>query len=158
LAGDAQQFAELVRAHQQAVSRFCIRYTGSVDAAADLTQEVFLTFWDGRRAYRDQGKLKAYLLTIARHRCLAYLKKHRKESIGVEDLRRDDDNPERAALAKELRQAIKTLEPPFAEVLILRYLEGFDLNEIAELTASPVGTVKSRLHRALGQLRRDWHD
>ena len=60
-------------------------------------------------------------------------------------------------MTSQLRASLAQLEPEFAEVVVLRYLEERELKEIAELTSQPLGTVKSRLHRALNHLRRIWH-
>lgn len=156
--GDPHAFGNLVHAHQRMVATFCCRFVGERDAAADLTQEVFLTLWRKRRTYKEEGKLKSYLLTIARNRCLAHLKQRRKFQTVDNDPAATRPSPESAAIAAQLRRCIDTLEPPFAEILVLRYLEGFELKDIGELVGVPLGTVKSRLHRALDQLRRSWND
>ena len=136
------------------VLRFCHSYVGSPASAADLTQEVFLTLWRDRQSYRHDGKLRAYLFTVARYRCLAFKKKHAR----LEPLERDERvasaSAEQGVLAAELRAGLSRLEPEFAEVVALRYLAELELQEIADVTRVPLGTVKSRLHRALGELRR----
>jgi len=156
--GDPDCFQEMVEHHQQSIATFCLRYVGSADAACDLTQEVFLTLWRERKRYRHRGKLKSFLLTIARNRCLAHLKRERKVVPLRPEMDRRTAESDSELLGRDLRHSIHRLQPDFAEVLILRYLEDMDLQEIAELTEQPLGTVKSRLHRALEQLRRDWHD
>ena len=154
--GDPDGFQWLVHAHQEAIATFCVRYLGDEQAASDVTQDVFLTLWNERRRYRHKEKLRAYLYTIARNRCLAHLKKQKKLMPLDTDDRVESDGPERKILGQQLRKSIRTLEPEFAEVVILRYLQDMELREIAEITRSPVGTVKSRLHRGLLQLRKEW--
>lgn len=156
--GDPDCFRKIVEHHQQAIATFCLRYVGATDVARDLTQDVFLTLWRERKRYQHQGKLKSFLLTIARNRCLAHLKKERKVvPLRVEQERRaSPSDPE--LLRRDLGHSIRRLPPDFGEILVLRYLEDMDLKDIADLTHLPLGTVKSRLHRALEQLRRDWHD
>lgn len=155
--GDPDCFKSIIEHYQQDIATFCVRYVGSSDVARDLTQEVFLTLWRERKRYRHCGKLKSYLLGIARYRCLAHLKVARKLIAFRPEGDKRSSSPDPELLGHDLRGAINKLHPHFAEVLILRYLEDMDLKEIAQLTEQPLGTVKSRLHRALKLLRSDWH-
>ncbi len=154
--GDTQAFGRLIERHQASVARFCLRYTGSAALSRDLTQDVFLTLWDERARYRHQGRLRAYLLTIARFRCLAHAKKHGRLVPYDLDEREGVSGSEGGLLRAQLLRSLRRLEPDFAEVVVLRYLEELELQEIAELVGVPLGTVKSRLHRALAQLRKEW--
>lgn len=155
--GDPEAFRRLVGAHQQAVLRFCRRYVGNAAAAADLCQDVFLTLWNERARYDHRGRLRGYLLGIARHRCLDHLKRHGRLVTLEHDEREAARGSDASVLARQLEASLHRLQPEFAEVVILRYLEELELAEIAELTGAPLGTVKSRLHRALHELRRSWH-
>jgi RNA polymerase sigma-70 factor (ECF subfamily) len=152
--GDPQALARIVAAHQQAVLKLCRRYTGSAAAAADIAQDVFVALWDARASYEAKGKLRGYLLGIARHRCLRYLNKHGRFVALAEDTRHSLERTEAHAVAHDLERALAKLSPEHADVLVLRYLEEMSLAEIAAMTGIPEGTVKSRLHRATDALRK----
>lgn len=158
--GDREAFAELVGAHQAEVLAYCARFLGDPSAAADVTQEVFLTLWRERDRYREEGRLRHWLLRVARHRCLAETKKRRSRralsdrvaaqpAAAVEPLTGDS-----AALAA----ALAGLKPAHRDVVVLRYLEDLSLADIAAITGLRQGTIKSRLHRALARLRKELAD
>jgi len=143
--------------YSQAVYDFLFRMTRRADLAEDLTQETFLNFV--RRPDRfdpARGSLKSYLFAIARNLAL----KHYRDRDAEEQL----DNAELQAWAADPRHlldagatvaaAVATLPPLQQEVLILFEYEGATLEEIAHIAGADVGTVKSRLHRARGRLRR----
>ena len=158
--GDEQGFQRVVRRHQKAIMAYCYRLTGDVGTAQDVAQEVFLTLWSERKKYSEQGKLGHYLIRIARLRSLAQLKKTRASKRlrdrAVELPSRhtsptyEDDAAVHAALAQ--------IGSKHRDLLILRHFEGFDLAEIQSITGLRIGTIKSRLHRAMDALRRELDD
>ena len=101
---------------------------GNVDAARDLTQDVFVTLWNERRRYRDHGKLRAYPGAIARNRCLAPLKRPAKLAPLDGDPRRDPHVLEDRTRAAQLRRSIDNLEPPFAELRDLTSEQGASID------------------------------
>jgi RNA polymerase sigma-70 factor (ECF subfamily) len=154
LRGEHRALRVIVEAHQQAVLRFCRRYTGNAAVAADLTQDVFVTLWEERARYRHGGRLRRYLLGIARHRCLRHLEKHGRLVSLRDDARPTPVRADSAAVTRDLERALAKLEVIHAEVLVLRFLEELSVLEIAEMVGVPEGTVKSRLHRAMAELRK----
>lgn len=153
--GDEAAFATVVAEHQEAIARFCARFLGDEALAADLTQEVFISAWNDRARYRERGRLRTYLLRIARNRCLAAARKRSSRAR----LRNRWQLPERResgepSEARNIDRALGTLRPAYRELVVLRYLEELEISEIAEVTTLKVGTVKSRLSRALTALRK----
>ena len=156
--GDAESFERVVTVMEADVLRFCLRFVGDRGLAEDLAQEVFVTLWRERSRYREEGKLRAFLLGIARRRCLAALKKRRRDDV-VPDLswvaeRRGGESGDALAVY----QALSKLRPKYAELVVMRHLEGLSLEEIRELTGHREGTIKSRLHRAMAELRKEISD
>jgi RNA polymerase sigma-70 factor (ECF subfamily) len=158
VAGDEKAFAAIVGEHQGAILAFCLRFLGDASLAKDAAQEVFLSLWRERRRYRERGKLRTYLFRIARNRCLALAKKRRSQlrlgeqygAVHEEPLSDEACQRERAAA---VYRALGALKPKQAELVLLRHVEGFGVDEIAEITGLPAGTVKSRLSRALKNMR-----
>lgn len=157
LAGDETAGAALFRRHYDAVARF-FRYKVGADAA-DLLQQTFLLCVECRARFEGRSSFRAFLFGIARNVLLKHIcRKHPQVDVGVTSLlelgrslvgelakRRDE---QRLALALQ-RLPIDT------QVLIeLYFWEGLQGDELAELYAVPVGTVRSRLRRAREQLAR----
>lgn len=154
-ATDEVEFQRANLEHRDAVFRFAWRYLGDRQGAEDITQEVFLTLWRERARYEERGKQRAYLFQIARNRCLATLEKSNRAAPAAPSTVGGAVTT-RSLLARELRESLERLDWAQREVVVLRYLQGFELSEIASFLDVPVGTVKSRLHRALRILRQEW--
>ena len=136
--------------------------TRNEEDAKDIVQEVFvraLRFFGGFRG----GNIRAWLLRIVRNTCYTWLRRNRPQQSIVEfdeSLFHPDQaalNPEEALLQDRKRKliglALEALPPKFREVVILREWEEMSYKEISEVTATPPGTVMSRLSRARGELR-----
>ncbi len=153
--GDEQAFQRIVRRYQHDVMAYCFRLTTDTGSAQDIAQEVFLTLWKQRKNYTEQGKLKHYLIKIARLRSLALLKKTRADTRLREravEMRAPTASPSYASDAA-VQSALGRIRSEHRDLLILRHFEGFDLAEIQSITGLRIGTIKSRLHRAMAALR-----
>jgi RNA polymerase sigma-70 factor (ECF subfamily) len=156
--GDREALAEVFCRYRGAVHRFTLQMTGSVDAAQDLTQEVFIALARSGGGYRpEQGALGTYLYGIARNLVLQREKQRRgRHEVGLElvaDLQASDrpspvDTLEREAQRAALRRAILCLPPHYREVIVLCELHGLRYEDAATIVGCPVGTVRSRLNRA----------
>ena len=162
--GDRRAFPKIIERHQQAVYAFCLRTLQEPAQARDAAQEVFLTFWRERARYEHQGKLRVYLLTIARFRCLALLKKQKGQARLVQHLEQPAPNEGafealvKREAGKRVLKALSRIDEERAELIRLRYLEGLNMQEIAKVTGLKPGTIKSRLHRGLAQLKEELSD
>ena len=130
--------------------------------AEDLVQEACLRAWKSFAAFRG-GDGRSWLLAIVRNSCHTWLRKNRRQSLGVEfneNLHIEDvDMPEPERLLTEssnrktLERALQELPTEFREALVLREFEGLSYEEISEIASVPVGTVMSRLARARARLQ-----
>jgi RNA polymerase sigma-70 factor (ECF subfamily) len=171
--GDEQAFTALYRRRQAAIYRFALHMSGSAATAEDVIQEVFLALIRDDCGYDpERGTLAGYLFGIARKLLLRQLER-RQADVPLEAGEEDSVLPERAArpdplaalTRKEgfaaLRRAVETLPPRYREVVALCDLEEVDYAEAAFVLGCPVGTVRSRLHRArallLEKLHQDRH-
>ncbi len=156
---DKQAFARVVQRHQQRILAYCISVLGSATEAQDIAQDVFLTLWRERSAYKEQQKLEFYLLKIARFRCLAHLKK-RKAGWRIQSKARELQEHSPAPCPPvgpdpRLALALANLPAKHRDILILRHLEELSLEQIQSLTGLRMGTIKSRLHRGMAALREE---
>jgi RNA polymerase sigma-70 factor, ECF subfamily len=153
--GDVTAFAELVERHRAAVVRVATGIVG-VDDAEDVSQDAFLRAFHRLERFRGEAPFRSWLLRITHNAALDHLARRRPEPV---DPRTFDAAPEsggrRPAERLEVRERIERLERKLRglsyehrAVLVLRDAEGFSYEEIADITESPIGTVKGRLHRA----------
>ena len=158
---DPQAFEKLVTPHEQLLWRVCWHYPRHQEDAADCLQEAMLKAWRAIRTYRGECSLSSWLYRIASTVCLDFLRKQKRLPVteSADEMAESGfhpvDNsptPEAAALNAEsgaqLRAAIDALPADMRTVLILYALEGRQYDEIAEITNTSIGTVKSRLNRA----------
>ena len=162
--GDEQAFVTLYRRRQGSIYRFALHMTGSVSTAEDITQEVFLTLIRAECGYDPQrGTVAGYLYGIARKLLLRQLERNRtpveQDLDGVETASLPDlagPDPLVALMRREgieeLRRAVVALPKRYREVVVLCDLEEIDYTQAAQVLDCPIGTVRSRLHRARGLL------
>jgi RNA polymerase sigma-70 factor, ECF subfamily len=139
--------------HGGALLRYLRGLTGRGDLAEDLLQETFVQAIRGLHQLRDVDSPRAWLFAIARHLGLNAIRRRRVTLPLSEDLDaaapacEEDPRPER------VRRAILDLPELQREALQLRLREGLSYEEIAAVLGVPVGTVRSRLHHAVRNLR-----
>ncbi len=151
-AGSEAAFQQLYRRHHLRVYRFAREMTGSSAMADEITQDVFFILVRQLRQFDPaRGQLGSYLLGIARNQTLRVM---RRERLYVEIDESAEPgvsppfDPQGRQELERLREAIRTLPAPYREVVLLCELEELDYAEAARLLECPIGTVRSRLHRA----------
>jgi RNA polymerase sigma-70 factor (ECF subfamily) len=162
LGGDTAAFRLLVERESPEVIAVCRRILGNRSEAEDAAQESFLRAYRSLATYRADGSFAAWIARIAARQALARLVNRRPvieldEATTGGSLAVIGDEPEASALAGEqraaVREAVAALPRPQRDVVALRFFGELSLEEIAQTTRTPVGTVKSRLHRGLASLR-----
>jgi len=156
--GRAEAWEELLALYGERVFNLALHFTGSVTDAEDLTQEIFLRLYQNLRSYRGDVPLAGWALRLSRNVCIDHYRRTRRErrAAALSDevlahLPADDDPQAEAQKRQQLRAVYRGLEEmseDLAEVVLLRDLQGWSLEETAASLEVPVGTVKSRLHRA----------
>lgn len=159
---------ELYEHYKAKVYSLAIYMTGDAELAGDLTQEIFLKVFRDLSTFRFECNFGTWLYRLAVNTCLNALRKHRKhvevdieEIIGTPaEIAKDKslDAELKDCLVREaVQKAILSLKPIFRTVVVLRYIEGFSYNEIAEVLSCSAGTVAARLNRAHRLLERKLH-
>ncbi len=158
--GDAVARGELVERHQGAVYQLLLRLTREDARAEDLTQETFITMLDHLPAWRGEGTVRGWVLSIARSRWLMMLRGERDQPVAEASLEQlglaagwgTPMDPEELAARLEQRQvlerALLSLDAESREVLTLRDLEELTGEETAQVLGLSLAAMKSRLHRA----------
>jgi RNA polymerase sigma-70 factor (ECF subfamily) len=163
-AGDTGSLAELYDRHATPVYSLALRIVSRPEDAEDVTQQVFTQAWRSAGRYDpDRGAVAAWLLVMARTRALDCLRRRSTTPAGDADTERiaaiPDPGPsvEYVVATREqvasVRQALDLLPDDQRLALELAYYRGLTQTEIAERTATPLGTVKTRVRTALRSLR-----
>jgi RNA polymerase sigma-70 factor, ECF subfamily len=153
--GELAAFEELVDRHRPVVVRVAGGIVGAEDAE-DVSQDAFLRAFHRLERFRGEAPFRSWLLRITHNAALDHLARRRAEPVDPQAVDATQPSAVRAPAERlELRERIERLERKLRglsyehrAVLVLRDAEGFSYEEIAEITDSPLGTVKGRLHRA----------
>lgn len=163
--GDAGAFDALLRPRLDRLFRMAVAITRSEADARDATQEACVLAWRELPALRDPEHFDAWLSQILVNSCRGLLRAHRRRTvreITIDDPNRPPTRSEPATAAESerlgeteaIRAAFERLEPAVRSLLVLHYVEGRPLAEIATVMGSPVGTIKWRLSNARGALEK----
>jgi RNA polymerase sigma-70 factor (ECF subfamily) len=174
IARDERAFNELMRMYERRIFALVLRMLGNRAEAEDLAQEVFVQVFKAIGTFRGDSKLSTWMYRIAINLCknrTKYLRvRHTDEQDELEavaervpmgevkranvgQVERPDEMMAGRQVERIVQEAIAKLEPSFRECLVLRDVEELSYEEIGEITGLPPGTVKSRIHRARGQLK-----
>jgi RNA polymerase sigma-70 factor, ECF subfamily len=156
--GDANAFEVLYYRYRDWVATLAWRFTGDRELALDVLQETFLYLVRKFPGFELTARFKTFLYPAVRHLSIAARRKTALLQSSEAELQVME-----AALTTQpaigqnesLASALRALSDSHREVLLLRFVDGLSLAEIAEAMNIPRGTVKSRLHNALATLRRD---
>jgi RNA polymerase sigma-70 factor (ECF subfamily) len=155
---DREAFAELYRAHSQAVYRFALHMTGDPAKAAEVTQEVFVWLIHHQQDYcPERGTMAAFLAGVARQ-FVRRQQRGERRWLTFDDTTVAAAEPdiERAIDAEALRKAVAALPMRYREAVVLCDLEGHSYEEAAAVAGCAVGTIRSRLHRGRELLARKY--
>jgi RNA polymerase sigma-70 factor (ECF subfamily) len=155
----------LIVQYQHRLLRYLVHLSGSRDLAMDLFQETWVRVLERGHHYDGRSAFSTWLYTLARNLTIDYLR--RKNPLSLEGLLQDgeqtiveatDDRPSAWELVAQGQQgelinaALADLPTQYREAIVLRFMDGLPLDEIAAVAAVPLSTVKSRLYRGMDLL------
>jgi len=155
--GDSGAFEELVAKWQRRLWNYAYKVTGSDSASWDIVQETWCGVIKGLRKLDDAGVFGCWVFRILSNKCTDWLRKQQSRArLSAELQGRAHNNraSRTGSAADSLEETIEKLPPDRRILLALRYKEEFDIAQIAQILGIPEGTVKSRLHRTVNELRR----
>ncbi len=161
--GDADTFETLVRRHEKKIFNLLYRWLGDYDEAADVAQEVFLSAFRAIKRFRGDSSFATWLYRIGvnhaknRQKSLQ-VARQRQQATEVSDAPGDPASDPAAGVEQRERhdlvqRGLNDLDADDALIILLHDLQEFRYEEISETLNIPLGTVKSRLHRARQALR-----
>ena len=172
-ANEDAAYDELVRTYSSSIFHVAYRMLGDTAEASDIVQEIFLKVFRNIGGFKGEAALKTWIFRIAFSEILNRLRwwkrRHRFATVSLDDSPNDfgmsgpmvaasSPTPEQALQSKEeedaIQQALGKLSREHRSIVVLRDIEGFSYNEIADVLGVSVGTVKSRLARARADLKK----
>ncbi len=157
---DGKAFRELYDICSTKLYGVALRITRNPALASDAVHDAMLQVWRNADRYSlDRGSAEGWLVSLVRYRALDIIRKHGRETTGVEIPEQVDEDPD--ALSRlvshsdsvALRACLETVDAPRRRLVILAFIEGLTQNEVAQRVGQPLGTVKSSIRRALMSLR-----
>ena len=169
--GDESAFEALVTENEKRIYNLCRRLTGNQEDAAELTQEAFLNAWRGLGRFQGESSFSTWLYRLASNVCIDFLRKEKRRqslsmtvSLDDEEEARQVELPderyaaegalERAEARRAVAEGLERLTLEHRQVLVMREIHGLSYAEIGQVLGLEEGTVKSRIARARGALRK----
>ncbi|MFO7799009.1 sigma-70 family RNA polymerase sigma factor [Rhodohalobacter sp.] len=167
--GVVEAFDIIVQRYKDRLHNFLYRYTHNHEDCEDLVQETFLRVYRSRMSYERIAKLSTWMYTIALNLAKSMYKK--KQRMSLVSIHADESDPDDFEMqitdtvilqddelhlklsVQELERALQELNEDFREAVILRDIQQLTYEEIAEITDTAMGTVKSRINRGRQQLQ-----
>ncbi len=159
--GEASAFEAVVRKYQDRIYNLCRYMLRDPQNAQDAAQDVFLKAYKALKDFRPESSLYTWIYRIAVTTCLDYRRKSRREMSRSEPLTEDlpsveplpEELYESGEIPDSIQLALQKLPEKLKAAIVLREIEEFSYEEIAEVLHTSTGTVKSRISRAREQLR-----
>ena len=174
--GEESAFLEIVSRYKNGLYAFLRLFLNRHELVEDVFQETFLQLFTSRESFDKDRPLRPWLFTIAANKAKDALRKWQRTNaipIGTlrdsEDLSFDDvlntvtsdstmpyEKLQQSETALRVRQIIADMPENLREILVLAYFNRFSYKQMAEILSIPIGTVKSRLHTAVGRFAKEW--
>jgi len=171
--GREMAFRELLARYERPVFSLVFRMVRDRTLAEDLAQEAFIRAFNAIGTFKPKFKFSSWIFKIANNHAIDHLRKRKLDTVSMDGspharspdeeaqtrivVESREEAPDRYVESRELgaqiEEAIGKLRPEYRTAVLLRHVEGYTYEEIAEIMELPLGTVKTYLHRARGELR-----
>ena len=175
-AGEETAFREIVSRYKDSLYAFLRYFLNRQDLVDDVFQETFLQLFISRESFDTSRSLRPWLFTIAANKAKDALRKQQRTAaipIGTitasEELSFGDvlnvltsdtttpyDKLQKGEIAAQVRKIVVNMPENLREILVLAYFNRFSYKQMAQILSIPIGTVKSRLHTAVGRFAKEW--
>jgi len=161
--GDEMAFAQIVRSYKDKIVNYLWQLTGDYQKAVELSQETFIRVYFKSRKYKPVAPFSSWIYAIASNLAKTEMKRSRKmKTVPLDNVQPNiipkehfPNNESNADLAQELRKALNSLHPRYRVPVILKDVEGFSQEEIAQMLRKPLGTIKARISRGRNYLKKE---
>jgi RNA polymerase sigma-70 factor (ECF subfamily) len=157
--GDERAWERFIRRHQDRILNLAYQFTGNREEARDLAQEIFVRLYEKMDQYQSDRPFLTWFNSLARNLCIDRYRSRKRDRVLVETpveeyttLESSGESTDQRLLRRERREflmsAMENLGEISREAIVLKDLQGHSLEEMATMLGVPIGTVKSRVHRA----------
>jgi RNA polymerase sigma-70 factor, ECF subfamily len=167
LTGQTHVFGDLVLRYQDRLYNMLVHVLGSAEDARDVAQDAFVTAFQKLHTFQGRSAFYSWLFRIAMNSAISRQRKNSRVPVSIEAVRdrsgaeptdphpesRPDFSMEASERQTAVRAALADLPEEFRTVLVLKEMENMKYDEIAEMIGCPIGTVRSRIHRARAELK-----
>ena len=175
-AGEEGAFREIVNRYKNGLYAFLRNFLNKADVIDDVFQETFLQLFTSQESFDRERPLRPWLYTIAANKAKDALRKMQRTAavpigtmtdseemsfndmlnvLGSEELR-PFEGLEKDETALDVRRVVSNMPDNLREILILAYFNKFSYKQMSQVLSIPIGTVKSRLHTAVGRFAKEW--
>lgn len=168
--GDIEAFEQLIFDYQKKAYNIALRIMGNQEDAKDMCQEAFIRIYKSIEGFKEQSSFSTWMYRIVTNVCLDEIRKKKKsEAVSLDgtyetengeihfEIASDDDTPEESYVRTEKKsiilKSINELSEEYKTAIVLRDIQGFSYEEIANILCCSIGTVKSRINRARNILK-----
>ena len=160
--GDEMAFGRIVTGYKDRIVNYLYQFTGDYQKAVELAQETFIRVFFKANQYRPVAPLSSWIYAIASNLAKTEMKRsYRHQTVSLEAIAAHEvqqnvyaEDPPDSGLLKNLREALDSLHPRYRLPVVLKDMEGFSQEEIAQILKKPVGTIKARISRGRGFLKK----
>ena len=161
--GDQSAFEEIMRRYKNKIVNFLWQMTGDYEKAVEISQETFLRVYFKADRYRPIAPLSSWIYAIASNLAKTELKKARRNMhVSLDDVQHTisgdipyEEKPVNSEEVKILKKAVQSLHPRYRIPLLLKDIEGYSQEEIAQIMGKPIGTIKARISRARHYVKKE---
>lgn len=164
--GDIKSFEQLIAKYEKNAFAMALRYLGNYDDASDVTQEALIKVYRNISKFRFESSFTTWLYRIVINTSKDFLKKRaREKNISIEDNQLDfpveseKGTPEKLAESEEVKsevhKALDNINENYRLAIVLKDIQGFTYDEISNILEIPIGTVRSRISRGRGELKKE---
>lgn len=166
-------FREILQRYEAPVFSLVVRMVRDRELAEDISQEAFLRAFQAIKSFDPSYKFSSWLFKIANNLTIDHLRRRKLDTVSIHGssyattaaeaeetkitIESKGENPEEYTASRELgseiEKAIACLRPQYRTAVLLRHVEGFSYEEIAEVMELPLGTVKTYIHRGRSELK-----
>jgi len=160
--GDEVAFGAIVSVYKDRIVNYLYQFTSDYQKAVELSQETFVRVFFKAKQYKPVAPLSSWIYAIASNLARTEMKRTRKfAAVSLDDIAAHEvrqkayaQDPPDPGLIKNLREALEALHPRYRIPVVLKDIEGFSQEEIAQILKKPVGTIKARISRGRSFLKK----
>lgn len=157
--GDIEAWNMVINKYSKTIYNMALNFSGNSDDASDITQDIFLKIFNNINKFKENKNLSSWILKLSKNHCIDYWRKIKRSlnKVGLnENIHKDNDTPENSVIkdadALTLRKKLLLLKPESRLLIIMRDIQDYSYQEIADHFNIPLGTTKSRINRARTKL------